>query len=105
MWLDLIWVVLLLRDGLARPRERGPVGASEDAQRRRSLLELLDFALRDLQGLLIVLLVIIFVVVCARLLANSVNQIRLCQVDLLVQAALAQDLVERLRVRHLHAQL
>lgn len=104
MWLDLIWVVLLLRDGLARPRECGPVGASEDAQRRRSLLELLDFALRDLQGLLLVLLVII-VVVSARLLANSVNQIRLCQVDLLVQAALAQDLVERLRVRHLHARL
>ena len=55
--------------------------------------------------MLLVILLIIFVVVGAGLLANSVNQICLCQVHLLVQAALTQDLVKRLRVRHLHAQL
>ena len=96
-------MALLLRDALERPR--GPTSISKNAQRGRARLEPLNFALLDLQGVLLVLLVIIFVVVSAGLLANSVNQIRLCQVHLLVQAALAQDLVERLRVRHLHAQL
>lgn len=47
----------------------------------------------------------IVVVLGARLLANSVNEIRLRQVHLLVQPTLAQDLVKRVSVWHLDSQL
>lgn len=90
----MIRVVLLLGDGLERPGEYRSTGASEESQGWQALLQFLDFALRDLQRMRFIVVVIVVVVISSGLLANSVNQIGLCQVNLLVQPALAQDLVE-----------